>query len=55
MNALPAHVLKLWNCCNILRNDSLSYGDSVEQLTFLLFPKMGILTNATVPFARQFQ
>jgi type I restriction enzyme M protein len=30
----------LWNYCNILRDDSLSYGDYVEQLTFLLVPKM---------------
>ena len=33
-------VQKLWNYCNILRDDGLSYGDYVEQLTFLLFPKM---------------
>lgn len=31
---------KLWNHCNILRDDGLSYGDYVEQLTFLLFLKM---------------
>ena len=30
-------VQKLWNYCNILRDDGLSYGDYVEQLTFLLF------------------
>jgi hypothetical protein len=35
----PALVQKLWNC-NILRDDGLSYGDYVEQLTFLLFLKM---------------
>ena len=34
------HVQKLWNYCNILRDDGLSYGDYVEQLTFLLFLKM---------------
>ena len=33
-------VNKLWNYCNILRDDGLSYGDYVEQLTFLLFLKM---------------
>jgi len=33
-------VQKLWNYCNILRGDGLSYGDYVEQLTFLLFLKM---------------
>ncbi len=33
-------VSKLWNYCDILRDDGLSYGDYVEQLTFLLFLKM---------------
>lgn len=33
----PALVQKLWNYCNILRDDGLSCGDYVEQLTFLLF------------------
>jgi type I restriction enzyme M protein len=33
-------VQKLWNYCNILRDDGLSYGDYVEQLSFLLFLKM---------------
>jgi len=33
-------VQKLWNYCNLLRDDGLSYGDYVEQLTFLLFLKM---------------
>ncbi|MHA7630564.1 class I SAM-dependent DNA methyltransferase [Corallococcus sp. M7] len=31
---------RLWSYCNILRDDGLSYGDYVEQLTFLLFLKM---------------
>jgi len=35
-----ALVQKLWNYCNILRDDGLSYGDYVEQLTYLLFLKM---------------
>ena len=33
-------VQKLWNYGNILRDDGLSYGDYVEQLTFLLFLKV---------------
>lgn len=33
-------VQKLWNYCNILRDDGVSYGDYVEQLTYLLFLKM---------------
>ena len=28
-------VQKLWNYCNVLRDDGMSYGDYVEQLTFL--------------------
>src|SRR6266511_5471897 len=35
-----ALVAKLWNYCNLLRDDGLSYGDYVEQLTYLLFLKM---------------
>jgi type I restriction enzyme M protein len=38
--AAPQIVAKLWNYCSILRDDGLSYGDYVEQLTFLLFLKM---------------
>jgi len=33
-------VKKLWSYCDHLRDDGLSYGDYVEQLTFLLFLKM---------------
>src|SRR5581483_1881850 len=33
-------IQKLWNYCNILRDDGMSYGDYVEQLTYLLFLKM---------------
>ena len=33
-------VQRLWNYCNVLRDDGLSYGDYVEQLTYLLFLKM---------------
>src|SRR4051794_35246689 len=39
-NGSGAVVQKLWNYCNILRDDGLSYGDYIEQLTFLLFLKM---------------
>jgi type I restriction enzyme M protein len=44
-----AIVQKLWNYCNVLRDDGLSYGDypstwlrtgSAEQLTYLLFLHM---------------
>lgn len=45
MSGLPgsdsrALVEKLWHYCNVLRDDGLSYGDYVEQLTYLLFLKM---------------
>lgn len=35
-----ALVQRLWNYCHVLRDDGLSYGDYVEQLTYLLFLKM---------------
>ncbi len=40
MNDAPALVAKLWNYCNVLRDDGLSYQDYIEQLTYLLFLKM---------------
>src|SRR5690242_2897651 len=36
----PAIVQKLWNYCNVLRDDGVSYGDYVLQLTNILFLKM---------------
>lgn len=33
-------VAKLWNLCNILRDDGITYTDYVTELTFLLFIKM---------------
>ncbi|MBD2667248.1 class I SAM-dependent DNA methyltransferase [Richelia sinica] len=39
-NQSSAIVLKLWNYCNVLRDDGVSYSDYVEQLTYLLFLKM---------------
>ena len=35
-----AMVQKLWDFCDVLRDDGLSYGDYLEQLTYLLFLKM---------------
>ncbi len=35
-----AIVQKLWNYCNVLRDDGMSYGDYVEQLAYLLFLEM---------------
>ena len=33
-------VQRLWDFCDVLRDDGLSYGDYLEQLTYLLFLKM---------------
>lgn len=51
MSTSPALVQKLWNYCAILRDDGLSYGDYVEQLTFLLFLKMAD-EQSRPPFSR---
>jgi len=40
MTDSSALVQKLWNYCHVLRDDGVSYGDYVEQLTYLLFLKM---------------
>src|SRR5258708_2318011 len=46
-------VRKLWQYCNVLRDDGLSYPDYVEQLTYLLFLKMAHeQSGASIP--RQF-
>lgn len=43
-------VRKLWQYCNVLRDDGLSYPDYVEQLTYLLFLKMADeQDDATIP------
>ncbi len=39
-NSSAQLVQKLWNYCNVLRDDGLSYGDYLQQLTNLLFLKM---------------
>lgn len=33
-------VQKVWNYCKVLRDDGVSYGDYLEQLTYLIFLKM---------------
>ena len=35
-----AIVDKVWGLCNVLRDDGVSYGDYLEQLTYLIFIKM---------------
>ena len=41
-------VQKLWNFCNVLRDDGVSYGDYVEQLTYLLFLKLAYVQINTL-------
>src|SRR6202049_429468 len=47
-------VQKLWNYCNVLRDDGLSYGDYLEQLTFLLFLKLAH-EQTQPPYSRSHQ
>lgn len=39
-------VAKLWNLCNVLRDDGITYHQYVTELTYLLFLKMAKETNA---------
>ena len=41
-------VQRLWNYCNVLRDNGMSYDDYVEQLTYLLFLKMDY-ENCSMP------
>jgi len=40
MNDRNTIVQRVWNYCNVLKDDGVSYGDYLEQLTYLLFLKM---------------
>ena len=40
MNATSSIVSKVWSFCTTLRDDGVSYGDYLEQLTYLIFLKM---------------
>ena len=51
MSAQDGLVQRLWSYCNILRDDGLSYGDYLEQLTYLLFLKMAD-EQTKPPFSR---
>ena len=53
MSNPTALVQKLWNYCNILRADGLSYGDYVEQLTFLLLGSLAPARSGLRPSALQ--
>ncbi len=40
MSEISTLIQRVWNYCHILRDDGVSYGDYLEQLTYLLFLKM---------------
>ena len=39
-NDYSSLVSKVWNYAHVLRDQGISYGDYVEQITYLLFLKM---------------
>lgn len=39
-------VAKLWNLCNVLRDDGISYQQYVTELTYILFLKMSKETGS---------
>jgi type I restriction enzyme M protein len=49
-----ALIRKLWQYCNILRDDGLSYPDYVEQLTYLLFLKMSDEKGSSGPVPAEY-
>ena len=40
-------ISKVWGMCNPLRDDGVSYGDYLEQLTYLIFLKKSRLAHST--------
>ena len=41
-------VSKLWNLCNVLRDDGITYQQYVTELTYILFLKMCKETNLSI-------
>ena len=44
-------VSRLWNLCNVLRDDGITYHQYVTELTYILFRKMANETGAEGRFA----
>ena len=40
---------KIWHFCHTLRDEGMSYGNYIEQLTYLLFLKMAAEKDADIP------
>ena len=47
-------VSKLWNLCNVLRDDGITYHQYVTELTYILFLKMAKETGAESQIDRRF-
>ena len=45
-----AIVQKVWSFCHMLRDDGVSYGDYLEQITYLIFLKMAFEYSQLVGF-----
>jgi len=48
-------VAKLWNLCNVLRDDGVQYSSYVTELTYLLFLKMSEEQNAEKPIPPEYR
>lgn len=46
-NSPESLVAKIWSFCDTLRDDGVSYGDYLEQITYLLFLKMADESSST--------
>ena len=45
-------VAKLWNLCNVLRDDGITYHQYVTELTYILFLKMAGKPARNPPFPK---
>ena len=48
-------VAKLWNLCNVLRDDGITYQQYVTELTYILFLKMAKETGAETGIPEQYR
>ena len=46
-------VQKLWNLCNVLRDDGITYHQYVTELTYILFLKMADSRSISLEFTDQ--
>ena len=48
-------VAKLWNLCNVLRDDGITYHEYVTELTYILFLKMAKETESEEQIPEQYR